>query len=417
MGKEFSDVNKLKALVETFGRDNGVAIRFPFAEINALNLTHPGAPGHAMVVEESLTPQDARVLYRGERQRPGDIVPRGGLSLVCTPTAPVKEGSGRLELARAITAPGNALPARVIVNRVWMHHFGQGFVRTPDDLGNQSEPPSHPELLEFLAARFTEEGWSMKKLHKWILLSNTYQQATNTNPVYEKRDPQNRLLWRANLRRLDFEAIRDTMVYLTGKMDTTIGGKPVNITDEPYIYRRSVYGYVDRLFLSDLLTQFDFSDPDGANSGRISTIVPQQALFFMNSAMAVDVARQVASRPEVASAKTEEERVKAIYLTLFQRSPRPEELQLATKFLAQAELDEISAISGNTSTSLTKPSQTAPARGRVKGKDAKKNPQLNPRSKFAAIQNNTERVERDALTPTELYTQALLCANEFVYVN
>jgi hypothetical protein len=411
MASEFGDVNKLKKMLEAFGRDNGVAVRFPFNEINTLNITHPGAPGHAMIVEDSLTPTDSRVLYRGERQRPGDVTPRGGFTLIGAKTAPVKEGSGRLELAKSITAPGNALPARVLVNRVWMHHFGQGFVRTADDLGNQSEPPSHPELLEFLTARFTEEGWSQKKLHKWILLSNTYQQATNTNANYEKRDPQNRLLWRANLRRLDFESIRDTMVALTGKMDTTIGGKPVNITDEPYIYRRSIYGYVDRLFLSDLLSQFDFSDPDGANSGRISTIVPQQALFFMNSAMAVDVARQVANKPEIANAKTEEERVKAIYLTLFQRSPKPEELQLATKFLAQAELDEIS---GNTGTSLVKPTQTPPLRRRNL---PKQKPQAGGKGKFAAIQNNTERVERDPLTPTELYTQALLCANEFVYVN
>jgi hypothetical protein len=414
---EFGDVVKLKKMLEAFGRDNGVAVRFPFNEINTLNISHPGAPGHAMVVEDSLTPTDSRVLYRGERQRPGDVVSRGGFSMICAKTAPVKEGSGRLELAKSITAPGNALPARVIVNRVWMHHFGQGFVRTADDLGNQSEPPSHPELLEFLTARFTEEGWSQKKLHKWILLSNTYQQATNTNANYEKRDPQNRLLWRANLRRLDFEAIRDTMVALTGKMDMSLGGKPVNITDEPYIYRRSIYGYVDRTFLSDLLTQFDFSDPDGANSGRISTIVPQQALFFMNSAMAVDVARQVANRPEVASAKTEEERVKAIYLTLFQRSPSSSEVQMATKFLAQAELDEISAINGNTSTSLVKPAQTGTLSRQDRRAAAKVKPQAAGRGKFAPIQNNTERVERDALTPTELYTQALLCANEFVYVN
>jgi hypothetical protein len=127
-----------------------------------------------------------------------------------------------------------------------MHHFGQGFVRTPDDMGVQSEPPSHPELLDYLANRVVEDGWSIKNLHRLIMLSSAYRQSSDTNAGYAKVDPENRLLWRANLRRLDFEAVRDTMLVFTGKLDDTVGGKPVNLTDEPYSNRRSVYGYIDR---------------------------------------------------------------------------------------------------------------------------------------------------------------------------
>jgi hypothetical protein len=255
-----------------------------------------------------------------------------------------------------------------------------------------------------------ETGWSLKKLHKWVLLSNTYQQSTDTNAAYEKKDPANRLLWRANLRRLDFESIRDTMVALTGKLDPVLGGKPVNITDEPYIYRRSVYGYIDRLFLSDLLTQFDVSDPTMANTGRISTIVPQQALFFMNSAMAVDVARQVARRDEVEKAQTDEERIKAIYLVLYQRSPKPEEIQTGLSFLTKI---------GSVAAGAEAEAAAATGKGRNARKPVAKTPQKKGMGtgKFAPIKNNTEMVERKPLDSWELYTQALLCSNEFVYVS
>jgi mono/diheme cytochrome c family protein len=398
---------QLRELAAKFQADPRAAARFPFNEINQLDITHPGAPGCAMVVRDSDEPRDSRILIRGERARPGDIAPRRFLECVSGANRPnFTEGSGRLELARAIASPSNPLTARVAVNRIWMHHFGQGFVRTTDDLGNQSEKPSHPELLDWLAFRFIKDGWSLKKLHRIILLSETYQQSTDTNPAFEKIDAQNRLLWHSNLRRLDFESIRDSMVLLTGKLDPTIGGKPVNITDEPYIYRRSIYGYIDRLFLSDLLTQFDVSDPNAPNTGRISTIVPQQALFFMNSPMAVDVARQVAGRPEVEQASTEAEKIRAVYLILFQRSPRPEEVQLGQQFLAQVATVE-----------STLPGATPSLTGNRRPVRRPQSPQMQRGGKYAPIKNNTALVERAPLEPLELYAQALLCSNEFVYVN
>ncbi|MGC4044535.1 MAG: PSD1 and planctomycete cytochrome C domain-containing protein [Armatimonas sp.] len=399
---------QLRELAARFQADPRAAARFPFNEINQLDLTHPGAPACAMIVKDIDEPRDSRVLIRGERARPGDVVPRRFLECLSGPERQnFTEGSGRLELAKAIVSPSNPLTARVAVNRIWMHHFGQGFVRTTDDLGNQSEKPSHPELLDWLAFRFIKDGWSLKKLHRIIMLSETYQQSSDTNPAFEKVDAQNRLLWRANLRRLDFESIRDSMVELTGKLDPTIGGKPVNITDEPYIYRRSIYGYIDRLFLSDLMTQFDVSDPNAPNTGRISTIVPQQALFFMNSPMAVDVARQVASRPEVTTAATEAEKIRATYLILFQRSPRPEEVDLGQQFLAQAAKENLD-LPGT-------PVSALPGRRQVRRPQPR--PAQQRGGKYAPIKNNTAMVERAPLEPLELYAQALLCSNEFVYVN
>ena len=385
--------------------NNQTANRLLFGAIGELRLTHPGAPGCAMIVADSPRARDSYVYIRGERNKKGPIVPRRFLEVLSGPDRKTfTEGSGRLELAQAILSPQDPLPARVEVNRVWMYHFGEGFVSTPDDMGNQCETPSHPELLDWLSAWFSENNWSLKKLHRLITLSSAYQQSSATNPAYALKDPGNRLLWRANLRRLDFEAIRDSMVMLTGKLDETLGGKPVNITDEPYTYRRSCYGYVDRNTLSDLLTQFDFADPDMANTHRISTIVPQQALFFLNSPMSVDVARQVVARSEVASAADDAAKVRSIYLILFQRSPKPAEVQWATDFLQSA-------------TRIASPA--APSRPGAKRQPSARpiTRKIQPGNRYGTLRNEGLPVSRAPLTPWELYTQALLCSNEFVYVN
>ena len=153
-----------------------------------------------------------------------------------------------------------------MVNRVWMHHFGEAFVRTPDDLGTQSEAPTHPELIDYLASWFVDEkggNWSVKRLHKFVMLSRVYQASSHTIKEFETLDPDNRLLWRANVRRLDFEAFRDSLLGMSGRLDPKMGGQPVNITDEPYVYRRSIYGYIDRGNVPELMQHFDFSDQIG----------------------------------------------------------------------------------------------------------------------------------------------------------
>ncbi len=378
--------------------------QFAFNDMNTLELTHPGAPARAMVVNDMPTPRSSPVFIRGQSENKGDTVPRHFLEILTYggKPQPFKEGSGRLELAQCIAA--HPLTARVAVNRVWMHHFGDGFVPTPDDLGMQSEKPSHPELLEWLAARFMQTGGSMKRLHRLILTSNTYQQSAATHPEYELRDPQNRLLWRANIRRLDFESVRDSLLSFSGKLDPQIGGKPINLTDEPYSFRRSVYGYIDRGGLPELMTQFDFSNPDMPNSKRSTSIVPQQALFLMNSPMAVDVARKVTQRPEFTEAKDDPSRIRALYAILFQRIPRAEELELAKRFLAENSV----FISGSTEVAALDSKQAQMrAMKKANGKNANK----------TTIKNEGEIVERKPLTAWELYTHTLLFTNEMAYVN
>src|SRR5258708_37886540 len=144
---------------------------------------------------------------------------------------------------------------------MWLHHFGEGFVTTPDDFGNQSAPPSHPELLDYLAARFVEDGWSIKKMHRLIMLSSVYRESSDTNPRYAQIDPNNRLLWRANIQRLEFEAVRDSLLAIGGRLDLTMGGRPVNLGATPYSVRRTLYGFVDRRKLPEVYNHFNFANP------------------------------------------------------------------------------------------------------------------------------------------------------------
>ncbi|RYD70333.1 MAG: DUF1553 domain-containing protein [Verrucomicrobiaceae bacterium] len=320
---------------------------------------------------------------------------------------PFRQGSGRMELAQAIASPKNPLTARVIVNRVWMHHFGQGFVRTPDDLGTQSEAPSHPELLDYLSAWFMEQGWSLKKLHKLIMMSKVYQLSSHTIKEYETVDPENRLLWRANVRRLDFEALRDSLLTFSGRLDRTIGGQPVNLTDEPYSYRRTVYGYIDRGNLPELMSHFDFANPDMPNSSRTTTIVPQQALFLMNSPMAVDVARRVIARPEFQTAGLDIRRVNAIYNIMFQRHATKAEYEMAIKFIT-AERQKHAEVVASSKEMIDRAQKTAQDRY---------NNMMNRNDGAKAIQNEGKLVERRPLTDWETYAHALLFSNEMTYVN
>ena len=388
--------------------------RFVFAKINDLELTHPGAPARAMVLTDKSRPQNSRLLIRGQAGAPGESIPRGFLSILSPGTNRLQftSGSGRLELANAIASNDNPLTPRVLVNRAWLQHFGEGFVRTPDDLGVMSEKPTHPELLDYLASWFVDEkggNWSMKKLHKFIMMSRVYQESGYILPGsdYSDKDPDNRMLWRANVRRLDFESFRDSLLAIAGRLDPKLGGQPVNITDEPYSYRRSIYGYIDRGNLPELMAHFDFSDPDMPNSKRTTTIVPQQALFLMNSPMAVDVARRVVDRPEFKRADNDLRRIFAIYRIMFQRQPGPKEIEIGTNFVQrekskQAEVDKLAPEIAKKNAEIQK--RVDDLKGR--DNDARR-----------AVQNEGEIVKREPLKPWEAYSHALLFANEAIYVN
>ncbi len=302
-------------------------------ELEALNWNHDGAPRRAMALVDSDHPHDSRVLRRGRRGNEGDVVPRQFLeALAPEPREPFRVGSGRLELARAVAE--QPLTARVFVNRIWGWHFGEPLVDTPSDFGVRTSPPILADVLEWLAADFLEHGGSIKHLHRQIVLSSTYQQSSRVNAPGAAIDPENTTLYRFNRRRLEFEAMRDTMLVMSGSLDTSLGGLPVRLTDSPSPMRRSVYAFIDRQNLPGMFRTFDFPNPDASTPGRFQTTVPQQALYLMNSPFVGEQAdrlsTQVADLPP-------HEAVVQLYQRLFQRDPTLEEQTLGVEFLTDAD--------------------------------------------------------------------------------
>jgi hypothetical protein len=301
--------------------------------IEELDASSPGAPPRAMALVDRPDPHNTHIFIRGNSDNEGPEAPREFLEILSGPNRkPFQKGSGRLELAEAIASRDNPLTARVLVNRVWLHHFGSPLVATPSDFGLRSDPPTHPELLDYLAARFMEGGWSIKNLHRLIMLSATYQQSSENNAACAKVDPNNQLFWRMNRQRLDFEAMRDTLLAVSGKLDLTPGGHAVDITVSNST-RRTVYGYVDRQNLPDLFRAFDFASPDSSSPRRFYTTVPQQALFLMNNPFVIEQARSLVSRPEFKSESTDQQRLRLLYRLTFQRDPSREEMEWARDFI------------------------------------------------------------------------------------
>ncbi len=303
-------------------------------ELGALDWSHPGAPLRAMALVDRDKPNTQRIFLRGNPGSPGPIVPRQFLEVIAGPQRkPFAEGSGRLDLAKAIAARDNPLTARVFVNRVWGWHFGRPFVSTPGDFGVRTEAPVQRALLDWLAAQFMDQGWSLKKLHRLILLSSTYQQSDFLVPQASSVDPENTLHHHFKLRRLDFEAMRDTILACAGKLDLTVGGLPVDIWKVPFSPRRTVYGFIDRLNLPAVFRTFDFANPDITSPQRFTTTVPQQALFMMNSPFVIEQAQALIQRPEVAQMKNDTGRLSALYRLLYQRAPSADEVKDAVAFL------------------------------------------------------------------------------------
>jgi hypothetical protein len=292
------------------------------------------------VLVDRPVPTGARVFRRGNPAALGAEVPRQFLEVLAGPDRkPFTDGSGRLELAKAITDPANPLTARVMVNRVWMHHFGAGLVRTPSDFGTRAEPPSHPQLLDWLAARFVADGWSLKKLHRQIMMSATYQQASAAREQAAARDPTNRWLWRMNARRLSFEELRDSLFAVSGDLDIRVGGRPADLFQPPFMKRRTIYGLVDRQFPADVLRVFDCANPDLHTPQRSETTVPQQALFFLNHPLPLERARALADHPSVKDAATPDEKVKQLYRLAYQREPAPGQVRAALAMVRAAQAD------------------------------------------------------------------------------
>jgi hypothetical protein len=310
------------------------------SDLEKLKATSPGAPPRAMVLEDASTPYNPHIFRRGNPNNPGPPVPRQFLQVLAGANRQsFHQGSGRLELAQAIADKNNPLTARVLVNRVWLHHFGTGLVRTPSDFGLRSDPPTHSELLDYLAATFMENGWSIKQLHRLIMLSSVYQQSSDPKPTPCKgwaSDPENRLLGKMNRRRLDFEAQRDALLAVAGGMNPKMGGPPVELTSQPFSSRRTVYGFIDRQNLPGLFRTFDFASPDTTSPQRFETTVPQQALFMMNSPFVMEQARNLIRRPEVEGQKEPETRIQALYRLVYGRTADPKEISLGLRFIEKA---------------------------------------------------------------------------------
>lgn len=299
-----ASVDKLKAELATL-----------VGELEQLRRKHP-APA-AMGVGEAERPQDSPLYTRGNIESPGETVPRGFLQVVHVADYPVvpSNACGRKELADWLTRPDHPLTARVMVNRIWQHLFGAGLVATPNDFGSTGEPPTHPELLDFLAVRFQDEGWSVKQMIRTIMLSRAYRLSTAHDEANLAGDPENRLLWRANRRRLEVEAIRDAVLAIGGQLDlerptvSPLANVDKDLIErklrqdgpsvDPSIYatnHRTIYIPIIREEEPRLLTLFDFPNTTAANGQRSTTSVATQALFMMNNPFVIEQARHAAER-------------------------------------------------------------------------------------------------------------------------
>jgi mono/diheme cytochrome c family protein len=285
---------------------------------------------------DSSRANDSPVLIRGNPSTPGSKVPRHFLTVLGGDRAAFARGSGRLDLALAIASEDNPLTARVMVNRVWQHHFGRGLVETPSNFGALGERPSHPDLLDWLARRFIASGWSLKALHREIMLSSTYRQSSRFDSTCYAIDPENVLLWRMNRRRLDVEAWRDAILAVAGRIDSKLGGPSVSL-DAAANERRTLYSAISRHDLAWMLRLFDFPDPNITSGGRVETTVPIQQLFVLNSEFMVANARAVAARLMEGShdgaLQDDDSRIRRAYLLLFGRPATERERTLGLLYL------------------------------------------------------------------------------------
>jgi hypothetical protein len=317
-------------------------------------------PARAMVLADLPEPYQPHIFRRGNPSRLGDAVPRAYIQVLSggQPQA-FSRGSGRLDLANAISSPTNPLTARVFVNRVWMCHFGEPLAASTTDFGTRNERPVHHELLDWLASDFIQSGWSVKHLHRTILVSAAYQQSSVGDDVKklksrdQKRrerqslltssptdpDPDNKLLSHFSRRRLDFEEMRDSLLLVSGQLELKMGGRSTDFESEPLNRRRAVYGLVNRQDLPAMYRAFDFPVPDQCVERRPRTTVPQQALFALNSPFVMDQARALAALPLMTQARNDSERIEALFRRVLCRHATKSELASTLRFLQDAKAD------------------------------------------------------------------------------
>ncbi|MCA9212098.1 MAG: PSD1 domain-containing protein [Planctomycetales bacterium] len=305
-----------------------------------LNLSAPGSPDRAMSLTETSATASFHVLRRGNPIDRGEpVVPRFLTKLGGTDSHPFDNQNRRLALASAVVAADNPLTRRVFVNWVWQHHFGRGFVRTPDDFGVRGEAPTHPKLLDYIASRLLEDNWSIKQLHRRMMLTRAYQQGSVERLESRIADPDNQLLWRMPRRRLELEAMRDAMLAVSGELEQCDGGRPFDLMANPTVPRRSVYAFVNRDIVSPIFSNFDVANPNACTVKRPETTVPQQTLFALNSDFIQDRAAALASSlnlplaNEPVSETEAHEFIRAMYRRALSRNPTDAELQEASRFV------------------------------------------------------------------------------------
>jgi len=323
-------------------RNAGSTDPYMNAVFEAAQYVNASDPTYTFITYKPGEARDMPVLKAGNYASPGAIVPRGFPAVFAKGDATFKQGSGRLELANRIFTDSEGLTARVIVNRVWGWHFGRGLVNTPSDFGTQGEKPSHPELLDDLAARFIAHGWSLKWLNKEIMMSATYQQSSHPRADGMAADEANALLWRQNPQRLDSEAYRDTLVRAAGVLDTKIGGPPGDMDGASY-FRRAIYGSVSRARSSQMQALFDFPSPVQTAPERDVTTSTLQQIFLMNSAFMQNLS-EAAAKKAAARGAGQPQQVAALYRQVLSRNPTPAETTAALAYLQKGSLPRYAQI-------------------------------------------------------------------------
>ncbi len=298
-------------------------------------------PNESLHIVREGTAKDLHVFVRGDVENRGPLAPRRFLPILTSAPQPFTEGSGRKQLAEAIVDPSNPVTARVIVNRIWAAYFGRGLVGTASNFGLLGDRPTHPELLDDLAVRFMQNGWSLKWLHREIVLSATYRRSSQGEASAVAQDPENRWLGRMPRRRLGAEGWRDSLLAVTGRLDaSTVGGPSIDPSDAAET-RRTVYSRISRLDLNRFLAMYDFPDPNVTSEKRAETITPLQKLFVLNSPFMQSQAEALESRLRQAipseDAAAVGQRIDWAYQNLFGRAATPVEVQLAEEFLQQAD--------------------------------------------------------------------------------
>ena len=331
-GKKFNETyNKLskRKVVERNERSELTKIENKLKDL----MRSKGAPPRAMVVNDKSKAYNPYVFIRGKAHDRGPSIKRRFPHVISQNEghAEFKKGSGRLELAEAIADPKNPLTSRVMVNRIWQWHFGEGIVATPSNFGKLGLAPSNLKLLDHLAIKFVENGWSIKKLHKYIMTSATYMQKSQIRDGMAAIDGANKYLWRMNMRRIEWESLRDSMLQASGTLSHRTGGQAEDVMTFKAQNIRSVYGFLDREKIAGALKSFDFPSPQVTCEARIKTVVPQQGLFMMNSKMVTDCSKAISAK--LNSTKSTSEKIRLLFKSTLSRLPSEKELQKAISFI------------------------------------------------------------------------------------